>query len=253
MAQEYIVGRDLVRLIAALLRAHAATLSRAHGATTSPTRRCRRWPTPTRERDREGHRLGIVHRDVSAGNIMVSAQGEVKLFDFGIVKANRRVSQTQAGMVKGNANFMSPEQARGQTVDARADLFSLGLVMYYCLTNRAALRRRQRPGRRCTRRRPGPRPKTSRRIAPAALAGARDAGAGAGARIPASASRARPSSRTCWRAAHRRRQDRSRPADADAVRRRVPQGSRLGERSLHSPGAAPRDEEPVVRFRGDLV
>src|SRR5262249_14381276 len=54
--------------------------------------------------------------------------------DFGIVKSNRRVSKTQVGMVKGNANFMSPEQARGHTVDARSDLFSLGLVLLYCLT-----------------------------------------------------------------------------------------------------------------------
>ena len=51
----------------------------------------------------------------------------MKLSDFGIVKSNRRVSKTQVGMVKGNANFMSPEQARGQAVDARSDLFSLGL------------------------------------------------------------------------------------------------------------------------------
>jgi serine/threonine-protein kinase len=59
----------------------------------------------------------------------------VKLFDFGIAKANQRQTQTQAGMVKGNANFMSPEQARGQNVDARSDLYSLGLVMFFCMTN----------------------------------------------------------------------------------------------------------------------
>src|SRR4029078_1817433 len=53
----------------------------------------------------------------------------------GVVKSNRRVSQTQVGMVKGNANFMSPEQARGQPVDARSDIFSVGLVLYYCLTH----------------------------------------------------------------------------------------------------------------------
>jgi serine/threonine-protein kinase len=80
--------------------------------------------------------MGIVHRDVSAGNIMMSLEGEVKLFDFGIVKARGRSTQTQIGMVKGNTSFMSPEQARGQDVDARSDLFSLALVMYYCLTGR---------------------------------------------------------------------------------------------------------------------
>ena len=66
--------------------------------------------------------------------MLVSARGEVKLFDFGIVKAEGRVTRTQQGVVKGNVSFMSPEQARGLEVDARADLFSLGLVMYYCLT-----------------------------------------------------------------------------------------------------------------------
>jgi serine/threonine protein kinase len=64
----------------------------------------------------------------------VSLAGEVKLSDFGIVKSNDRVSRTQIGMVKGNANFMSPEQARGQAVDARSDLYALGLVLYYCLS-----------------------------------------------------------------------------------------------------------------------
>ena len=65
---------------------------------------------------------------------MITARGEVKLFDFGIVKGEGRVSKTDVGVVKGNVSFMSPEQARGQTVDARSDLFSLGLVLYYGLT-----------------------------------------------------------------------------------------------------------------------
>jgi serine/threonine protein kinase len=81
-----------------------------------------------------GRPMGIVHRDVSPSNILVSARGEVKLFDFGIVKAEGRVTKTQHGVVKGNVSFMSPEQARGISVDGRADLFSLGLVMFYCLT-----------------------------------------------------------------------------------------------------------------------
>ena len=58
----------------------------------------------------------------------------MKLFDFGIVKAEGRVTQTQHGVVKGNVSFMSPEQARGIGIDARANLFSLGLVIFYCLT-----------------------------------------------------------------------------------------------------------------------
>jgi serine/threonine-protein kinase len=82
----------------------------------------------------DGVPLQIVHRDISPGNILVSRLGEVKLIDFGIVKAADRVSKTDLGNVKGNASFMAPEQARGLNVDRRADLFSLGLVMYRAIT-----------------------------------------------------------------------------------------------------------------------
>jgi serine/threonine protein kinase len=89
------------------------------------------------KRDQSGKPLEIVHRDVSPANILISYQGEVKLSDFGIVKAGNRVSQTELGMVKGNASFMSPEQARGIKVDARSDLFSTAVVMFCCLTGQA--------------------------------------------------------------------------------------------------------------------
>jgi len=82
-----------------------------------------------------GEALDIVHRDVSSMNIMVAASGDVKLVDFGIAKANTRLSRTHHGIIKGNAHFMSPEHARGQPVDARSDVFCVGLVLYFCLTN----------------------------------------------------------------------------------------------------------------------
>jgi Protein kinase domain len=87
----------------------------------------------------DGDPMQIVHRDISPGNIVVSRLGEVKLIDFGIVKAASasRVSHTDLGNVKGNAAFMAPEQARGLAVDRRADLFSLGLVMFRALTGEA--------------------------------------------------------------------------------------------------------------------
>jgi len=86
--------------------------------------------------DDSGKALAIVHRDVSPGNVVVSLDGDVKLIDFGIVKAHARLSRTNLGNVKGNPAFMSPEQARGGSVDARSDLFSVGLVMYYAFTGR---------------------------------------------------------------------------------------------------------------------
>jgi hypothetical protein len=134
MTQEYIVGRDLIRIIARNYEHAQKTLDpRFAYYVTHETLEALEYAHS--KKDRQGQALGIVHRDVSAGNILVSARGEVKLSDFGIVKSNRRVTRTQVGMVKGNANFMSPEQARGQEVDARSDLFSIALVLYYCLTN----------------------------------------------------------------------------------------------------------------------
>ncbi|MHB8875918.1 MAG: protein kinase domain-containing protein [Myxococcaceae bacterium] len=85
--------------------------------------------------DPQGKPLKLVHRDVSPSNIFVTYQGQVKLLDFGIAKAESRVTNTTAGVVKGKYMYMAPEQARGQPVDRRADVFSLGVSLYEALTN----------------------------------------------------------------------------------------------------------------------
>jgi hypothetical protein len=134
MTQEYIRGRDLGKLTTRVHEVtHRALEPRLAYYVAYETLQALAYAHD--KRDKNGQPMGIVHRDVSVGNVLLSLEGEVKLFDFGIVKSNRRVSRTQMGMVKGNANFMSPEQARGQSVDARSDLFSLGMVLYYCLMN----------------------------------------------------------------------------------------------------------------------
>ncbi len=78
--------------------------------------------------------LGIVHRDVNPQNICLSKEGEVKLIDFGIAKAKKESTETQVGTIKGKFNYMSPEQARGDRVDQRADIFALGAVLYELLS-----------------------------------------------------------------------------------------------------------------------
>ncbi len=133
MTQEYIVGRDLARLVGRYADHYDTGLPETM-AYFIAHETLQALAFAHERHDKNGAHMGIVHRDISAGNVMVSLLGEVKLGDFGIVKSNRRVSKTQVGMVKGNANFMSPEQARGQAVDHRSDLFSLGHVLYYCLT-----------------------------------------------------------------------------------------------------------------------
>ncbi|HMI92814.1 MAG TPA: serine/threonine-protein kinase, partial [Polyangiales bacterium] len=81
-------------------------------------------------RDERGAALGIVHRDVSPQNVLISYDGDVKLIDFGIAKSSEQLMRTEAGLLKGKHGYLSPEQALGQSVDRRSDLFSLGICMY---------------------------------------------------------------------------------------------------------------------------
>ncbi len=139
LAQEYILGRDMGRVTARSLE----RLQRPASVTTTlyvAAETLLALEYAHGKLSDSGRPMGIVHRDVSPSNILLSARGEVKLFDFGIVKAEGRVTKTQHGVVKGNVSFMSPEQARGTSIDGRADLFSLGLVIYYCLTGEVLYR-----------------------------------------------------------------------------------------------------------------
>lgn len=86
------------------------------------------------KRGRDGRSLEVVHRDVSPQNMMVSIDGAVKLVDFGIAKARMRAQHTRAGIIKGKFYYMSPEQAHGNRIDARTDVYALGMVLYEVLT-----------------------------------------------------------------------------------------------------------------------
>jgi serine/threonine-protein kinase len=131
MAIEYVDGSDLGALLrtqvrsgtalppmvaAAIVRDVAAGLAHAHGLTNA-----------------DGVPLGVVHRDVSPQNILLSSTGQVKLTDFGIAAAKNKLSLTTPGMVLGKAPYMAPEQARGEAIDFRTDLWALGVVLWECL------------------------------------------------------------------------------------------------------------------------
>ena len=83
-----------------------------------------------------GERLGIVHRDVSPANVLISRNGEIKLADFGLAKAASQVESTDPGVVKGKMSYLSPEAARGENVDQRADIFAVGILLYEMLTSK---------------------------------------------------------------------------------------------------------------------
>jgi serine/threonine protein kinase len=136
LAMEYVDGMDLATLLRRaydlakpmpigvacwLVSELASALGYAHALT-----------------DETGRSLEIVHRDVSPSNIMVTKLGAVKLLDFGIARAaaHARMSneKTRSGTLKGKVSYMAPEQADGHAVDARADLFALGIILYECLT-----------------------------------------------------------------------------------------------------------------------
>jgi serine/threonine-protein kinase len=91
--------------------------------------------------DEGGNRLDLVHRDVSPQNVFVTYGGDVKLLDFGVATAAHRLTQTASGEVKGKYAYMSPEQCRGEPLDRRSDIFSLGTVLYELTTQRRLFKR----------------------------------------------------------------------------------------------------------------
>jgi eukaryotic-like serine/threonine-protein kinase len=91
--------------------------------------------------DNSGEPLELVHRDVSPQNVFVTYGGDVKLLDFGVATASQRLTQTASGEVKGKYAYMSPEQCRGEPLDRRSDIFSLGTVLYELTTLRRLFKR----------------------------------------------------------------------------------------------------------------
>ncbi len=132
IALEHIHGRDL-RAIFDRSRQHGEPMPVAQACFVI-MKICEGLDYAHNKRDQGGKELGLVHRDVSPQNILVSFEGEVKLIDFGIAKAAGKGSKTQAGILKGKFGYMSPEQVRGLPIDRKSDIFSCGIVLYELLT-----------------------------------------------------------------------------------------------------------------------
>jgi serine/threonine protein kinase len=132
IAMEYVAGRDL-RTILERYRRRKEIMPTAQ-AVFIASKMCEGLDYAHRKKDARGQDLGIIHRDVSPQNILVSYEGEVKIIDFGIAKAANRSQKTQAGILKGKFGYMSPEQVRGMSIDRRSDIFAVGVILYEMLT-----------------------------------------------------------------------------------------------------------------------
>lgn len=128
IAMEYVQGLTLKQLLDGV-RARKAPLELSV-ALYIATELCRALKYAHTRNNHAGEPLNIVHRDVTPGNVLLSVQGEVKLTDFGIARARGRSHQTQAGVLKGKFGYMAPEMIRYEAIDARADLFCVGVVVY---------------------------------------------------------------------------------------------------------------------------
>jgi len=133
-AMEYVEGKDLRDILKANRRARTAVplkfaVSMVLGAAAG-------LHAAHEKRDPQGRLLNIVHRDASPSNILLGFDGSVKLIDFGIVKADGRQTATRTGIVKGKYAYMSPEQCRGDQLDRRSDIFTLGIVLFELTTGR---------------------------------------------------------------------------------------------------------------------
>jgi serine/threonine protein kinase len=132
IAMEYIDGKNLGEILTALKQ--GLTIDQAVFIISLI---CKGLDYSHTKRDESsGEPFHIVHRDISPQNLLISYQGEVKISDFGISKARSEPSLTQAGIVKGKMAYMSPEQALGEPIDNRADIYALGLVFYETLTGK---------------------------------------------------------------------------------------------------------------------
>ena len=133
LAMEHVDGLDLSRLLRTVQRVLAQPLPWRHVLLIA-CQALEGLDYAHRRRGDDGRPLGIVHRDISPSNILVSCEGEVKIADFGVAVSTLRTHRSMVGTLKGKLVYMAPEQLRGEVVDGRADVYSMGVVLYEMLT-----------------------------------------------------------------------------------------------------------------------
>ncbi|WP_405530175.1 protein kinase [Streptomyces avidinii] len=128
IVMEYVEGRPLGSVLEEDVRRHGAM----------PADKALKVTADVLAALETSHEMGLVHRDIKPGNVMVNKRGVVKVMDFGIARAMQSgvTSMTQTGMVVGTPQYLSPEQALGRGVDARSDLYSVGIMLFQLLTGR---------------------------------------------------------------------------------------------------------------------
>ncbi|MGA4801405.1 protein kinase domain-containing protein [Streptomyces lavendulocolor] len=128
IVMEYVEGQPLGSVLQADIQAHGAM----------PADKALKVTADVLAALETSHEMGLVHRDIKPGNVMMTKRGVVKVMDFGIARAMQSgvTSMTQTGMVVGTPQYLSPEQALGRGVDARSDLYSVGIMLFQLLTGR---------------------------------------------------------------------------------------------------------------------
>ncbi|MCK6550102.1 protein kinase, partial [Myxococcota bacterium] len=138
ISMEYIFGETLWNLLATVTKLRTP-LPAAHVAAIIASV-CDGLHHAHELKDSNGRPFNLVHRDVSPQNVMISFEGQTKVVDFGIAKAETGRVPTMAGIVKGKFSYMSPEQITGGQIDRRSDIYSLGIVLFECLASRRLYR-----------------------------------------------------------------------------------------------------------------
>ncbi len=136
IAMEHVHGEDIRSMVRQMKKKGYPTFPREH-ALGIVMGMCAGLSYAHERSDLDGTPLGIVHRDISPQNVVVTFSGDVKIVDFGIAKSDSKgIDQTKSGKLKGKVPYMSPEQARGDDIDHRSDIFAMGVMLFELTTGR---------------------------------------------------------------------------------------------------------------------